>query len=67
MSATEVVYRVEEMPAGDVRWARRQVQPGESAPMPRDVLAERRVHLSAAPSASTDVDPDAATALHPSR
>jgi Heparinase II/III-like protein/Heparinase II/III N-terminus len=62
MSATEVVHRT--LDAGRRRaWARRQVQPGDAASLPRDTLAERAFASTLPASASTGVDPEAAAAL----
>ena len=62
MSATEVVHRT--LDAGRRRaWARRQVQPGDVASLPRDTLAERTFTSTLPASASKGVDPDAAAAL----
>ena len=62
MSATEVAYRT--LDGGRRRvWARRQVQPGETAALPRDTQ-HQRVFASRLPgSASDNVDPDASAAL----
>jgi Heparinase II/III-like protein/Heparinase II/III N-terminus len=62
MSATEVVHRT--LDAGRRRaWARRQVQPGDVASLPRDTLAERTFASVLPASASTGVDPEAAASL----
>jgi hypothetical protein len=62
MSATEVVHRT--LDAGRRRaWARRQVQPGDAASLPRDILAGRAFASPLLGSASTGVDPEAAAAL----
>jgi hypothetical protein len=62
MSATEVVHRT--LDAGRRRaWARRQVQPGDVALLPRDTLAERTFASTLPASTSNGVDPEAAAAL----
>ncbi len=62
MSATEVVHRT--LDAGRRRtWARRQVQPGDVASLPRDTLAERAFASVLPAAASTGVDREAAAAL----
>ena len=62
MSLTEVIYRT--LDAGRRRiWARRQVQPGETAPLPRDTRKERAFASSLPTSARTDVEPEAASAV----
>jgi Heparinase II/III-like protein/Heparinase II/III N-terminus len=62
MSATEVVHR--SLDAGRRRaWARRQVQPGDATPLPRDTLAERTFESVLPAAAGTGVDPEAVAAL----
>ena len=61
MSATEVGYRALDVGRRQA-WARRQVEPGEVPPPPKDVMPERPF-LSLPASARARVDPDAAAAV----
>jgi Heparinase II/III-like protein/Heparinase II/III N-terminus len=62
MSATEVIYRA--LDAGRRRsWIRRQVRPGQTHPLPPDVLPERTFESSLPAAARAKVAPDAASTL----
>jgi len=62
MSTTEVFYRA--VDAGRRRlWARRQVDPGDSATMPRDTLPDRAFGPKLPESTSLDVPADVASSL----
>ena len=62
MSATEVAHRALDVGRRKA-WARRQVRPGETSPLPPDVLPDRPFSSPLPASARTRVAPEAAAAL----